>query len=218
MIYWGRPWNPHEWHECWKGMRGTLGINRRDFLKLKDHLCWSGAYVVFWMVLVSPPSCIYTKTSLVNQLYQKDNKIHNLSLPLNRCGATPLATLLKTAVFVLFFLNFSWKEMPLLRRQTRGIFCIHINWKTFQTHTAALPQHQVRVKSAWKLSIVTADRTGKLVLLTYSLTASLSVKSWNYQKRRLKLQTVHACMYAFYFRTSLKCILKYRLWCNSRSQ
>ncbi len=117
-----------------------------------------------------------------------------------------------------FLSYFSWKEMPLLRRQTRGIFCIHINWKTFQTHTAALPQHQVRVKSARKLSIVTADRTGKLVLLTYSLTASLSVKSWNYQKRRLKLQTVHACMYAFYFRTSLKCILKYRLWCNSRSQ
>ncbi len=67
---------------------------------------------MFWMVLVSPPSCIYTKTSLVNQLYQKDNKIHNLSLPLNRGGATPLATLLKTAKLEFFLKRNAFIKTP----------------------------------------------------------------------------------------------------------
>ncbi len=56
--------------------------------------------------------------------------------------ATPLATLLKTAVFV----PFSWQE----RRGTGVFFCIHIKRETFQMRTSALPQRQAWVKWAWK--------------------------------------------------------------------
>ncbi len=65
----------------------------------------------------------------------------NLSL------ATPLATPLKTAVFVPFF---SWQEIHLLRCRTGVSLYDHIKWETFQTHTSASPQRKAQVKRAWK--------------------------------------------------------------------
>ncbi len=61
--------------------------------------------------------------------------------------ATPLATPLKTAVFVPFF---SWQEIYLLRRGTGVSLYDHVKRETFQTRTSASPQRQAQVKRAWK--------------------------------------------------------------------
>ncbi len=154
-----------------------------------------------------------------------------------------LATQLKTAVFIPFFLT----RNAFIKTRNRCIFFASTSNETFQTHIAALPPCQARVKWARKryTSQMSFGRTTRCcqticqwnnlscpvsrhcahgarshrIIINkrtrnYEHTSLLSVKSWNYQKRRLKLQTVHACMNALHFRTSLKCILKYRLSCN----
>ncbi len=79
-----------------------------------------------------------------SELYQqilKENVSQGRSQGTDLSLATPLATLLKTAVVVPFFLT---------RNRCIFFFCIHIERATFQTRTSALPQRQARVKWARK--------------------------------------------------------------------
>ncbi len=124
-----------------------------------------------------------------------------------------LATLLKTAVFVPFFLT----RNAFIKTQNRCFFASTSN-ETFQTRASALPQCQARVTWARKryTSQMSFDRTmrccgcmsvkqsslscpqwarsDRVIINKCTRNSKLSlVKSWNYQKRRLKLQT--ACMY-----------------------
>ncbi len=134
--------------------------------------------------------------------------------------------------------------MPLLRRGTGVFFCIHIQRdfsdacfsfasvpgasqmsaekvhqpnELWQNNEMLLDYMSVKQSS---LSCQSASRhcahsarPDRVIINKH--TRNYEHTTRNYPKRRLNLQTVHACMNALHFRTSLKCLLKYRLSCDS---
>ncbi len=136
-----------------------------------------------------------------------------------------LATLLKTAVFVSFFLT----RNAFIKMRNRCI-CLHPNQtrlfrRALQLCLSARRESNERGKgtpakwasveqrdavrlyvSKTNFPVLSADT----VLTAHALIASSNKRTrnyehttWNYQKRRFKLQTVHAFMNALHFRTSL---------------
>ncbi len=120
-----------------------------------------------------------------------------------------VATLLKTAVFVPFFLT----RKAFIKTRNRCIFLHPHQTGDFSdaycsfasapdtSQMSAEKVHQpneLRQNSEMQLdymSVKLCSRPDRVIINKCTRNCILSsVKSWNYQKRRLKLQTVHACV------------------------
>ncbi len=108
--------------------------------------------------------------------------------------ATPLAILLKTAVFVPFFLRNAF-----IKTRNLCIFFASTSHETFQTRASALPQHQARVKWAsaeqWYAVRLYISKTNFSVLSAITvLTAHALIASlrWLRELNALQLQKTHA--------------------------
>ncbi len=123
-----------------------------------------------------------------------------------------------------------------IKTRNRCVFFASTCNETFQTRTAASPQRQARVKWAsaeqWDAVRLYVSKTifpvlsAVTVLTTHALYASSwinaqetayeSVVSLVMKLPKMAIKAANcACMNALHFRTSLKCILKYRLSCDS---